>query len=361
MSDTKKKSQKKRWLFIFVAIVLLLGVWQFLANTYKEEEKELRSQIRQTVKEMFPEHAAEFSQSFGLFLFEADRELPRETLLARKTVVLIHGLDDPGKVWMNLAPELAKEDYNVLLMEYPNDQPVVESSQLFFKELQELKEFGIHQISIVAHSMGGLVSREMLTSPEFDYHRSLNEGLVPEVSRFIMVGTPNHGSQMVRFRWFGEVRDHLARLSKGQTSWQGAILDGAGEAKIDLLPDSRFLNELNSRPHPDINMLIIAGISSPWQENDIKRVVGDIRLKVPEDQQKLVDDIGEYMVSMTHGLGDGLVTVESARLEGIPNRTVEGTHLSMIRNITSNSKRTPPAVSIIVEDLKERRRLKAED
>ena len=346
-----RKNKKKLWLWVIGFILLLLGLWQFLSNTFQEEEKELRTQIRKTVKEMFPEKAAEFAQSFGLFLFDLDRELSREKILTRKTVVLIHGLDDPGKVWMNLAPELAVEDYNVLLMEYPNDQPVVESSQLFFKELMELKEFGIDRISIVAHSMGGLVSREMLTSPEFEYHRAVNENLVPEVASLIMVGTPNHGSQMVRFRWFGEVRDHLARLSKGETSWQGAIFDGAGEAKIDLLPDSRFLTELNARPNPDINMLIIAGISSPWKENDINRAVGDIRLKLPEDQHELVDDIGEYMIKMTHGLGDGLVTVDSARLEGVPLRKVQGTHLSMVRNISTSSKRIPSAVPIIVEYL----------
>lgn len=346
------KNRKRLWFWVIGFVILLLGLWQFFSNTYQEEEKEVRTQIRKTVKEMFPEKAVKFSQTFGLFLFEEDLELPPEKLLARETVILIHGLDDPGKVWQNLAPELAKEDYNVLFMEYPNDQPVVESSQLFFKELQELKEFGVDRIFIVAHSMGGLVSRELLTNPDFQYDRSVNEDLVPGVLKLIMVGTPNHGSQMARFRLFSEMRDHLARISKGETTWQGAIFDGAGEAKIDLLPESRFLTELNSRPHPDIDMLIIAGISSPWQEDDINGMVADVRKEVPADQQELVNDIGEYMIKMTHGLGDGLVTVESARLEGIPLRTVEGTHLSMIRNITTSSKRIPPAVPIIIEYLK---------
>ncbi|NIO09463.1 MAG: hypothetical protein GTO40_16245, partial [Deltaproteobacteria bacterium] len=58
------------------------------------------------------------------------------------------------------------------------------------------------------------------------------------------------------------------------------------------------------------------------------------------------------MIAMTHGLGDGLVTVESTRLEGVPHRTVDGTHLSMIRNITSESRRIPPAVPVIVDYLK---------
>lgn len=346
-----RKNKKRLWPLIICAIVLLFGLWQYLSHTFQEEEKELRTQIRKTVTEMFPEKASEFSENFGLFLFDEDRNLFREKLLARKTAVLIHGLDDPGKVWMNLAPALAKEDYNVLFMEYPNDQPVFESSQLFFKELKELKEFGIDHIAIVAHSMGGLVTREMLTSPQFQYIKSLDEDLVPKVTGFIMVGTPNHGSEMARFRWFGEIRDHLARLSNGNTSWQAAIFDGAGEAKIDLLPDSRFLTELNARPLPDVDMLIIAGVSSPWQEDDINSMVQDVRKEVPEDQHELVEEIGKFMIDMAHGLGDGLVTVESTKLEGVPHLIVPGTHLSMIRNITDSSERIPPAVPIIVEYL----------
>ena len=59
------------------------------------------------------------------------------------------------------------------------------------------------------------------------------------------------------------------------------------------------------------------------------------------------------MIALTHGLGDGLVTVESTRLEGVPHRTVDGTHLSMIRNITqAGSRRIPPAVPIIIDQLK---------
>lgn len=168
----------------------------------------------------------------------------------------------------------------------------------------------------------------------------------------IMVGTPNHGSQMARLRVLGEIRDHLARITKGEGNWLGIILDGAGEAKIDLLPGSRFLTELNGRPHPEgVEMLIIAGIASPWNERDINNWVGDLRQKVPRDQRKQVDALGEYMISMTYGLGDGLVTVESTRLGGVPHQTVYGTHLSIIRNITKSSQRVPPAVQIIVDRL----------
>jgi pimeloyl-ACP methyl ester carboxylesterase len=354
MNDQKYiQTKKRRWHWLLVGILLLIGVWQVVTNLYQEEEKQLRRQLRETVKEKFPEQAADFSKTFGLSLLEADREAPRGVNPDRKSVVLIHGLDDPGQVWQNLAPELEKAEFNVWLMHYPNDQPIVESARLFFEALQGLKQRGIDRISIVAHSMGGLVSREMLTRPEIEYDRSVTNRQVPAVATLIMVGTPNHGSQLARLRVFTELRDQWVRLTKGETNWLAGILDGAGEAKIDLLPGSRFLTELNARPHPEgVDMLIIAGVTSPWSETDINRWVSDLRQKVSDDKQEWIDELGKNMIALTRGLGDGLVTVESTRLAGVPHRTVDGTHLSMIRNITSGSRRIPPAVPIIVERLK---------
>ncbi len=129
--DKNRRIKKRRWLWVIGGILLLLGLWQLFTNIYGEEEKVLRRQLRETVKEKFPEQTSKFFQTFGLFYFEADREAPGGATLERKSVVLVHGLDDPGEVWQSLAPELVKEDFNVWLMQYPNDQPIVESAQLF--------------------------------------------------------------------------------------------------------------------------------------------------------------------------------------------------------------------------------------
>jgi len=194
----------------------------------------------------------------------------------------------------------------------------------------------------------------MLTSPEIDYVRAEESEQAPEVASLTMVGTPNHGTQLARFRVFGEVRDHFVRLQKGEANWLGTVIDGAGEAKIDLLPGSLFLTRLNARPHPEgIDQFIIAGVTSPWSEHDINQWVGNWSQSVSVDQQEQVDALGNFMISMTHGLGDGLVSVESTRLEGVPHPTISGTHLSMIRNITLDSERIPPAVPIIVNRLKD--------
>ena len=98
-------------------------------------------------------------------------------------------------------------------------------------------------------------------------------------------------------------------------------------------------------------MLIIAGVTSPWKEGDIQRWVSDIRQKVPPEQHIWVDELRNNMSALSDGLGDGLVTVESTRLDGVPHRTVAGNHMSMIRNITTSSQRIPPAVPIIINQL----------
>lgn len=332
--------------------MLVVSLYQIVTHLYREEEKVLRSQIRATVQESFPEQAANYSESIGLFHYgQADAESDQSDDAA-PTVILVHGLDDPGKVWMNLTPALVAEGYDVWQLEYPNDQPPAESALFFFEELKKLRTSGVEQVTIVAHSMGGLISREMLTSEIIDYTTYLDQQLVPEVTRLIMVGTPNHGSQMARFRFFAEIRDHLDRLYKGQSSGLDFVLDGAGEAKIDLLPGSIFLTELNSRPHPQgVDMLVIAGITAPWSEADVAGWLDDINEKIKGEINPDLEKLGGAMTAMSNGLGDGLVTIDSARLEDIPLVTVPGTHLSMIRNLSIDSDRVPPAVPLIVDIL----------
>lgn len=333
-------------------ILALLGIWLVVTHHYREEEKELRRRLRETVTETFPDEKEKFFQTFGLSRWEGDQRRDREGRADRKTVILVHGLDDPGRVWQDLAPRLVQEGFDVWRMDYPNDQPITASARMFFEALEGLQPHEVRRVAIVSHSMGGLVSRELLTRPDIGYARAASEGRVPDVTTLVMVGTPNHGSQMARFRIFTEIRDQMSRIAQGEGNWLGGVLDGAGEAKIDLLPGSDFLTDLNARPHPaGVRMLVIAGVASPWKERDIHSWVDQLRPNLPEQRQKEFQALGDALVSMTHGLGDGLVTVDSTRLEGVPHRTVDGTHLSMIRNLTEGSRRIPPSVPIIVEHL----------
>ncbi len=352
MNGNSRPIRKRRWPLYLGAAVALWAALAMVFDFFPEQEKELRRGLRTAVQNTFPQQAADVAKSFGLTHYVQDSAPSSAIDPALPTVVLIHGLDDPGKAWMNLAPVLSDNHVNVWQLRYPNDQPIVDSARFFYEELAHLKQSGVDQISIVAHSMGGLVSREMLTDPQLAYIDRARAGELPRVAALIMVGTPNHGSELARFRVLGELRDQWVNFINGRGHVLGGILDGAGEAKIDLLPDSQFLQTLNRRPHPDgVKMLSIAGIISPWEQRDIDQFLDANRENMPAAGQAMLVDMADFLKSMSDGLGDGLVTVESTRLNGVEHQTVSGTHLSMIRNISEQSTRVPPAVPLIVNYL----------
>jgi len=342
----KPKIRKRlfRVFAIFIGIVLLL---QGIRHFFGEEERQIRSQLRETVLNNYPDASKQLKNMYGLRLFHASQTTSGQ-------IILIHGLDEPGKVWMNLAPELAKEGYSVWIMTYPNDQPVSKSAHLFFDEIESIRMDLKHEISIIGHSMGGLVSREMLTSPEISYTNKATSGDLPRVKKLIMVGTPNHGSELARLHMFTEIRDQFVNLFKGNYHWLQGILDGAGEAGIDLIPGSEFLNTLNARPHPDsVDMTVIAGIMTPVQKSELKKLDKAIQSELQGNSDPEIQTINKLFHKALSQAGDGAVSLESAKLEGTPLRIVQGTHLSMIRNIMRESDRIPPSLPVIVNLLKD--------
>lgn len=88
----------RRWAFIVCLVIFLFGMYHLLTDTFREEEKDLRRQFREFVKEKFPDQTADFYKSIGLFYYKADQGEIGKPDPNRKTAVLIHGLDDPGKV-----------------------------------------------------------------------------------------------------------------------------------------------------------------------------------------------------------------------------------------------------------------------
>ena len=344
----KRPSRLRKWLVYIVAFIVLSAGLGYVLDFFPEEEKELLGEVRKAVESTFPEQAAEVAKSFGLVSFGGEESGSVAVDPAAPSVVLIHGLDDPGLVWRNLAPALTDEHMNVWKMHYPNDQPIVDSASLFQDELARLKQSGISEITIVGHSMGGLVSREMLTNPQFSSIQKAQNGELPRVNALVMVGTPNHGSEWARYRFFAEIRDQWVNVVENGAPILRGFMDGAGEAQIDLRPDSQFLKTLNSRPHPEgVRLLTISGVVSPFEEKDINDFL------YSSFEADTADEAAALIKSMSDGLGDGLVTVDSSRLQGVEYRTVLGTHLTMIRNLTAESTNIPPSIPIIIEFLRQ--------
>lgn len=324
-----------RVLISLLLVAVLVIAWQAGRIAFPEQERAVRSQVKATVESAFPEQAEKARSRFGLTRLH-------QAAPGRSEVVLVHGLDDPGMVWMTLAPALHGQGHGVSVMDYPNDQPVRDSAQLFAESLRSMTEHGVGELTIVAHSMGGLVSREMLSNPSLACEAPGCS--MPAVKRLIMVGTPNHGSNMARFRGLGELREQVSRMIDGEAGWLDSVFDGAGEAGLDLIPGSPFLTKLNSRPYPEgTAMHVIAGVIAKDEAESLARLIEGPDI---EAEDALVLPLAET-------LGDGLVSLESATLPGVPLDRVSGNHLSIIRNLSTESTRVPPAVPIVLRLLGE--------
>jgi len=229
---------------------------------------------------------------------------PTEDEAPARPVLLIHGLDEPGDVWDDLAPRLERAGRPPLRFEYPNDQAAARSGDLLIRALDQLGAAGIHRLDIVAHSLGGLVSRDALTRPA-----TTREGW-PEIDSLVMVGTPHLGSAWAPLRAVAEIRDRGQRFAEGSLTIDEAMqiaADGDGAAARDLTPGSRYLADLNTRPHPPgVRLVCVVGRWMPaW-----------------------ADALGE------NTLGDGVVTAESATLEGADEIIeVRGNHRAMLRGM----------------------------
>ena len=97
-----------------------------------------------------------------------------------------------------------------------------------------LSTFGVPQVDIVAHSMGGLIARCVVESADFGGGTSLADG--SGVRTLVTLATPHHGAELA-----------LVPL------WIGPITD-------DLRPSSELLAALNANgPNPSVRYVSMAG------------------------------------------------------------------------------------------------------
>ncbi len=269
---------------------------------------------------------------------------------ATRVVVLVHGLDAPGWMWRDVAPSLLANGHVVLRFEYPNDQAIADSGDLLAGELAALRARGVRQVDIVAHSMGGLVARDALTRRAYYHSDGTGGDRFPAVDRLIMIGTPNHGSSMARLRGISEVHELISRWISGQGGWLDALADGAGEAGRDLLPGSDFLRRLNARPHPEgTTYTIVAGRVSPVSREEVEVMMRRLQRLTGDPGSVESSRVSRALQAMVTGLGDGIVSITSARLEAVTDVVlVEANHIGLIVNVFPSAE-VPPAIPIVLD------------
>jgi len=278
-----------------------------------------------------------------------------------RLVVLVHGLDEPGDIWTNLAPAIVAAGFDIARFEYPNDQPVHPSAALFVEHLRVARHAGVEEIAIVAHSMGGLVAFDALTRSD-GYDGDIGGGgTLPIVKLLVTVGTPWAGSPWNRLQAVSELREQVQRWAEGESWDLRPLLRDAGDVKgragEDLGEESKLVQELRDRPTPEgLSLTIIAGrIVAPepadwsWVEEStlLRKVLGR------DSVDRLLADIA----SIGGTLGDGVVPLASAQARQSGDSVVlEANHRGLIRATpidfaTGSGTKVPPAIPLIIERL----------
>jgi pimeloyl-ACP methyl ester carboxylesterase len=131
-----------------------------------------------------------FKEEIGYGLYVLDDYDP-----TRKSILLVHGITDTPRVFESLANAIPA-DYQLLLFYYPSGFPLEFTANALNEVLDELVRRGqIAQLDIIAHSMGGLVSKGML--------QHANATLRERLRLFISIASPfgGHASASIGTTW----------------------------------------------------------------------------------------------------------------------------------------------------------------
>jgi hypothetical protein len=247
----------------------------------------------------------------------------------------LHGIDSSAEKVAKAIHE--RTGLPMCVFAYPNDGPIRESAKLLLTRLERLhQQYPSAMITLVTHSMGGLVSRAALEMPDL---LPGTRGSISDrtgVDQLLQVCPPNHGSALAEYGPLLEAAEQAYRLvsrssGKRERVLFQAIVDGFNEASAELKPRSKFLQELSlCKRNPEVRYSILAGSDAPLRGGTMN-LVGSIwgRISASVNEPPELGRRIESVLScdeLRKGKGDGVVSLESARLEGVKDFSVFEMH-----------------------------------
>jgi hypothetical protein len=232
---------------------------------------------------------------------------------ASKILVIIHGIiGDTSAMAVNM--EFATKYYDlVLTYDYENLNTPIPQISTHFKE--ELKKAGIVEgagktVDIVAHSMGGLVSREFIESSD------LRGDLL--IRTLYMLGTPNAGSAFSKIATYRDLATAGMTFALNFKTFGAASLaqkiTGLSVTKSltvtleQMGVGSPFLLKLNNHPTPEkVQYYVIAG--------DITNYKGTATGILA----KLVDWASVQVGNVVYGAAENDIAVSTDSILGVPS------------------------------------------
>ena len=204
-------------------------------------------------------------------------------------VLFVHGLQDTSATWMDMLNALLddpviRDNYQFWFFTYPSGYPYPYCASLLRHDLDLFdKALPDHKpIVIVGHSMGGLLTRMMLTDSSHDEmwryffnelpaktplsaeDRALFENLIifkerRDISRAIFLSTPHRGSVLAT-NWIGKIGTKLVHLPANlvKLGTDVSVAESESKAKVHLsrmpnsidtlAPTNPFVIAMNKRP-----------------------------------------------------------------------------------------------------------------
>ena len=230
--------------------------------------------------------------------YEADPEKVKDKVAqADKILLFIHGIIGdtrslvPSIRQAKIEEKTLQEHYDlVLTFDYENlNTPIQKIAQQLKSRLADvgLKENHGKNLHIVAHSMGGLVSRSFIEQ----------EGGNRVVQHLIMLGTPNGGSPWSTVQDWATVALTVGLNGLSSVAMPVKVLGTLVAAAIEAIdinldemkPGSKFLTSLQDTPDPGIPYTIIAGNTSLIQPPD-----AETASRIQQLFQKVVRGVVEF-------------------------------------------------------------------
>ena len=227
----------------------------------------------------------------------------------QRPVVFVHGFNSGAGRWDNITEWLTSgeepvnksggivkagefenldPDANLFSLDFSRPFNSVETNTAELKAAVEaiLEKTGAEEVDLVVHSLGGLDSR--------DYLRDDDE----KVNKLVMLGTPNHGSQLANLeRFFREKFDF-------------PTLPPVDDAEVRRVIDQLSVDKLNGKKEPKNPWL--RELNEGWKQ---QREKADIMIVAGAGIPTLTGRPGITI------FGDGVVTRKSAKLSGVKRKT----------------------------------------
>jgi len=247
----------------------------------------------------------------------------------RPTVLFAHGLEGSRATFLSYQKKCGRRNIQCLVFDYPNDHAVDVAAQLLVDEWLKLaRDMPNLRISVIAHSMGGLVVRRAF---------QLQPPIMAQVDHVLTLGTPYGGTAVVDAHEVLELLDLAWRAIPGGHPFALDLQDdGEGEAVIDLRPGSELLQSLSRfRPVDGPQWHTAAGSAGPFTDEQAERVGAAIAQwaencnLTAEQQERMLAFLQSD--ELRRGKGDGAVTVRSALPTWADTRaTFDANHLTLL-------------------------------